>query len=248
MHGDLEMTKRTSVIFACMTAWLALSGCVPIMVTGAATTTGVVAAQERSAGNAVDDTGIKLTINNLYFNHDINDLFKNVNIHVVEGRVMLTGAVDKDETKAQAEKLAWQARGVREVINEIRVNPNSGFVDFSRDTWISAQIRSRLLVEKNVRSINYTVEVSDGVVYLLGIAQDEEELRKATYIASTTKYVKEVVSHVIMKDDPRRRDYLKQQGEHQQPGNGRPSNNGQPETNGQPSSNGQPETRQPRPL
>jgi osmotically-inducible protein OsmY len=221
-----------------MAAGFAVSGCVPIAVTGAATTGGVVAAQERSAGNAVDDTGIKLTINNLYFNHDINDLFKNVNIHVTEGRVMLTGAVDKDETKSLAEKLAWQAHGVREVINEIQVSPNSGIVDFGRDTWIAAQIRSRLLVEKNVRSINYTVEVVNGTVYLLGIAQDEEELRKVTYIASTTKYVKEVVSHVIMKDDPRRRVSTGASDPSPSP----------PPSSGQPQSSGQPESHQPRPL
>ena len=124
-----------------MRAWppgLALSGCIPVAVTAGATTAGVVTAQERSAGNAVDDAGIKLTIDNLYFNHDINDLFKNVNIHVSEGRVLMpTGAANKPETKALAEKLAWQARGVREVINEIQVSDKSGIVDYARDTWIS---------------------------------------------------------------------------------------------------------------
>lgn len=199
--------KIMGLALLCLITAVNLSSCVPAAVTAGATTAGVVAAQERSTGNAFDDTGIKLTLNNLYFNRDINDLFKNVNIHVSEGRVLLTGAVDKPETKVEAVRLAWRAKGVREVIDEIQVNDQTGIADYARDTWISAQIRSRLLFEKNLRSINYNVETVNGVVYLLGIAQDQEELRKATYIASTTKYVKQVISHVILKNDPRRKIY-----------------------------------------
>ena len=104
-----------------------------------------------------------------------------------------------------AVRLAWTVKGVREVIDEIQVNDKSGLADFARDSWIGAQIRSRLLLEKNLRSVNYSVEAVNGVVYLMGIAQDQNELDKATYIASTTAYVKQVVSHVILKDDPRRK-------------------------------------------
>ncbi len=182
-----------------------LTGCIPGLVFTGATTTGVVASQERSMGNAVDDAGIKLTIFNLYVRKDVNDLFKNVAIRVVEGRVMLTGNVDKPETSIEAVRLAWMANGVREVINEIQVNDKTGIVNYARDAWIATEVRAKLLFEKNVRSVNYSVEVVNNVVYLMGIAQNEEELNKVTYIASITPYVKQVVSHVILKDDQRRK-------------------------------------------
>jgi osmotically-inducible protein OsmY len=182
-----------------------LGGCIPSLVLTGATTTGVVASQERSAGNAVDDAGIRLTIYNLYIRKDVNDLFKNVAIRVTEGRVMLTGSVDKPETSVEAVRLAWRASGVHEVINEIQVNDKTGIVDYARDAWIATQVRTKLLFEKNVRSVNYNVEVVNNVVYLMGIAQDQEELTKATYLASITPYVKQVVSHVLLKDDPRRK-------------------------------------------
>lgn len=199
--------KTNTLILTCAVAGFALSGCVPALIGAGATTGGVVAAQERTAGNAVDDAGIKLTINNLFIRQDINDLFKNVAIHVTEGRVLLTGDVDKPESKVQAVGLAWKAAGVREVIDEIQVNDQTGVADYARDAWIASQIRMRLLLEKNLRSVNYNVEVVNNVVYLMGIAQNQDELAKATYIASTTKYVKQVVSHVVLKDDPRRRVY-----------------------------------------
>lgn len=197
--------KKWTYAAATLTSVALLTGCIPSLVLTGATTTGVVASQERSAGNAVDDVGIRLTIYNLYIRKDVGDLFRNVAIRVTEGRVMLTGSVDKPETSVEAVRLAWQARGVREVINEIQVNDKSGILDYARDTWIATQVRTKLLLEKNVRSVNYSVEVVNNVVYLMGIAQDEDELRKATYLASTTQYVKQVISHVLLKDDSRRK-------------------------------------------
>lgn len=195
--------KKLSLLAAL--SLLALAGCIPSLVVTGATTAGVVASQERSTGNAVDDAGIRLTIYNLYIHKDVNDLFKNVAIRVVEGRVMLTGSVDKPETSVEAVRLAWRAKGVREVINEIQVNDKTGLIDYTRDAWIAAQVRTKLLLEKNVRSVNYSVEVVNNVVYLMGIAQDQVELNKVTYLASTTSYVKQVVSHVLMKSDDRRK-------------------------------------------
>jgi len=183
---------------------LALTGCIPSLVITGATTGGVIAAQERSAGNAVDDAGIRLALNNLYIEKDTKDLFANVDIRVSEGRVLLTGDVDKPETKVEAVRLAWKPKGVKEVIDEIQVNDKTGIIDYARDSWIAAEIRTKMLLEKNLRSVNYNAEVVNNVVYLMGIAQNHEELDKATYLASTTPYVKQVVSHVIMKDDPRR--------------------------------------------
>lgn len=194
-----KILTATTLLFA-----LLLSGCLPTLVVSGATTAGTVAAQERSAGNAMDDTGIKLTIYNLYIRKDFKDLFKNVAIRVVEGRVMLTGNVDQPETKVEAVRLAWLAKGVKEVINEITINDQSGILNYARDGWIATQVRAKLLFEKDVRSVNYSVEVVNGVVYLMGIAQSEEELKKVTYLASIVSHVKQVVSHVLLKDDSRR--------------------------------------------
>ena len=182
---------------------VALSGCIPLFV-GSASTVGVVAREEKSTGNEIDDTGIRLALNNLYINKDVKDLYRNVGIRVSEGRVFLTGAVNKPESKVEATRLAWTVKGVKEVINDIQVDDKSGVVDYLRDVWISQQVRARLLFEKNLISVNYSVETVNSVVYLMGIAQNQEELDKAKYIAGTTSYVTKVVSHVIMKDDPRR--------------------------------------------
>jgi len=195
--------KKTPLVIIC--AALCLSGCIPVIFAGAGTA-GVVAAQDRTAGNAVDDADIRLAINDQFLRKgDVGDLFRNVTIKVTEGRVMLTGDVDKPESKRLATELTWKVKGVKEVMNEIQVNDQTGVLDYAQDSWIANEVRTKLILEKGVRSVNYNVEVVNDVVYLMGIAEDQAELDKVTYLASTTAHVKQVVSHVVMKDDPRRK-------------------------------------------
>lgn len=181
---------------------LALSGCAEIIV-GTAATTGIAIAEERSVGAAVDDLTIRAELNHLFFQKDI-DLYQNVSFSVFEGRVLIKGSVPTPEDRIEALRLAWQAAGVREVINELQVTDEGGLLDYARDTWISAQLKGRLLIDGDVLSVNYSVETVNGTVYLLGIAQDEAELVRVIEHARGIEDVKQVVSHVVVKDDPRR--------------------------------------------
>ncbi len=195
--------KRLTIA-ACVSAVCALvSGCIPLAI-GAGAEGAVVATQERTAGNAVDDASILLKIKTQFLNQEDKDLFKNVEVKVNEGRVLLTGNVDKPESQVEGVRIAWQIAGVKEVINEIQISDKAGFVNYSRDVLISNQIRVRLIATKGVRSVNYSVLTVNQVVYLMGIAQNQQELDIVTNIASTTNYVQRVVSYVHMKDDPRR--------------------------------------------
>ena len=183
----------------------AASGCIPLLIGGGAETAAVVS-QERSTGNAVDDAGILLKLKNLFAsaNKDAGDMFLNVEIEVVEGRVLLTGNVDKPDSQIEAVKLAWKVEGVKEVINEIQINDKSGIWNYTKDLWISTQVKTRLIFGKDIRSINYSIITVNQVVYIMGIAQSEDELSRVTNVASTTSYVQRVVSYVRLKNDPRR--------------------------------------------
>lgn len=195
----MKLVRNISLI----TLLFAASGCIPLLVAGGSETAAVVA-QERSVGSAVDDAGVLLQIKNKFARQDFKDLLANVEVKVVEGRVLLSGNVDKPDSQIEAVRLTWQVNGVKEVINEIQINNQSSIWNYTRDVWISAQIRSRLILEKGVRSINYSVLTVNQVVYLMGLAQNQLELDRVTHVASTTNYVQRVVSYVRQKDDPKR--------------------------------------------
>ena len=181
---------------------LSLSACGEVLI-GAAATTGVAIAEERSVGDAVDDLTIRAELNHLFFRDNV-ELYRDVSFSVIEGRVLLKGTVPTPENRIHALRLAWRASGVREVINEIQVTDDSGILDYARDTWISVQLKAKILVDGDVLSINYGVETVNGTVYILGIAQDETELARVIEHARGIEDVKRVVSHVVIKDDRRR--------------------------------------------
>ena len=180
----------------------ALQGCVAAAV-GAGATAGVAASQDRGIKGAASDTAIRAEINHYWLQKD-QSLFANCNLQIHEGRVLVTGAVKDADTRAEAIQLAWKAKGVREVINEIEVTNQGGVGAYARDTAIVTELRSKLLFAKDIQSVNYSIESVNGTVYVLGVAQDQVELDKALNIARNVNYVRRVVSHVLMRDDPRR--------------------------------------------
>lgn len=183
---------------------LLASGCVPVVAGGVAAG-GTFAAQERTFGTAIDDTTIATKIKNKFVQKDVESLFIDVGVEVKEGRVLLTGAVKNPDHSVEAVRLTWEVDGVREVINEIQVTDRSGWNSIAGDSFITTNIKSRMLLDKNVRSVNYNVETVRGVVYLMGIAQDQRELETVATIARNTRGVVKVISHVVLKDDPRRK-------------------------------------------
>ncbi|HZB26126.1 MAG TPA: BON domain-containing protein, partial [Vicinamibacterales bacterium] len=44
-----------------------------------------------------------------------------VSVNTVNGTVYLTGAVERPDQRIRAEQLAWEARGVRQVVNNLQV-------------------------------------------------------------------------------------------------------------------------------
>lgn len=187
---------------ALLVASSALSGCVG-MVIGAGATAGVAASEERGIEGAAEDAKIRAEINEAWFRKNV-DMFSKVTLAISEGRVLLTGIVPSEQVREDAVSLTWQVAGVREVYNEILVQDASGFIDGARDVRIQQEIKSRMLFDKEVSNINYTVDVTNGTVYLLGIAQSDTELNRVIGHAREVPAVKNVISYVRLKTDPRR--------------------------------------------
>ncbi len=116
-----KRAAKLVAVGALMTMALANSGCVLMFASaaaGAGASAGVAVSQERTVGNAVDDTTISVKVSDQLFQKDPL-LTRTIGVDVVEGRVLLTGTGAKSEDRVEATRLAWQVVGVREVINEV---------------------------------------------------------------------------------------------------------------------------------
>ena len=174
---------------------MVLSSCVPVVAAGVGTAVGVAAVQEGGLNEAASDAGIQVAINNLWFKHDTT-MFRKLDMTVNQGRVLLTGVVQDPQHRIDAVRLAWQVKGVKQVINEIKVANSEGFVGYAKDTWITTRLRSAILVDGDVESLNYSIDTVQGTVYLMGFAQDQKELDLVIQKARTIPNVKQVVSYV----------------------------------------------------
>ncbi len=181
-------------------AGMALGACAPVVI-GAGVTAGVAASQERGLKGAAIDTQIRFQINQLWF-EESTSLYSKISLQVQERRVLLTGRVQKPEVRVIAVRLAWQAEDVAEVINEIEISDKSSLLDAARDEWIATQLRARLLGDRAIASINYSIETVNGTVYLIGVAQNQAELDRAVAHARDIGYVRRVVNYMRLKTDP----------------------------------------------
>jgi osmotically-inducible protein OsmY len=177
-----------------------LSGCVWIV--GAGAVAGVSAArQERTIGNAVDDARIKTTLDGRLAQQSAG-LYIRVSTTVVEGRVLLAGRVDSPESRLDATRVAWSVEGVRKVDNDIEVSDLSGWLDGPADLIMRTQLATVLLADKSIKDVNYTTDVVHGVVYLMGVAQNKDELDRVVVHAQKLNGAKRVENYVVLKDDP----------------------------------------------
>lgn len=192
------MMKRPTLIAAALiVTMLGTSGCASLVIGGAATA-GVAAYSERGLQATAVDTATSTKVRAKMVEADDN-FFIDVGIEVYEGRVLLTGRVATEERRADAVRLAWSVESVKDVINEIRVSENP-LTDLANDSWITAQLTSKMTFDADILAINFSIETVGGVIYLIGIAQSQAELDRVINHARAIKYVKDVISHVRVKE------------------------------------------------
>lgn len=160
-------------------------------------------AQNRTLGDRLDDSAASLNLKStLLFDREADT--SDIDMTIFEGRLMLAGTVRSEGDAIIIEEKARKIPQVREVINELLVLPKTSVGQGTKDGWIDQKLETALIADTGVKAGNYRVLVSQGTVYLLGVAQGPNELRRVTGQAQAIDGVKEVVSHVIYLRDPRR--------------------------------------------
>ena len=174
-----------------------LAGCAGAVV-GAGAAVGVAAFEERGIEGRARDLRTSAQIAEQWFSFD-HTLPVKVSAEVYEGRALLTGAVTDPQVQADAVRLAWKAEGVQDVINEIQVVKDTDLIDAAKDSWITTQLVSKITFDKLIMAVNYEVETVNGVIYLIGIAQNQAELDRVTAYGRAIPNVTHIVSHVRIK-------------------------------------------------
>ena len=122
---------------------------------------------------------------------------------VLDGRIFLTGKVENPEEKLKITKIAWETKGARSVRNDIKIKEKFNFKQSAKDILITTQLRTALIVNKNIKATNYQIDTYKKKVYVYGIALTSEEKELVVSEANEIPDVENVIASIILVEDLR---------------------------------------------
>ena len=196
-----SVTSPAMAIAMLVLGGLRFSGCAPAVV-GVGTAAVAASSTEKGITASVSDGVVFTKIQDNFLKTDAT-LSQFVDVNVNDGAVLLTGKVKTPEEKVLATKLTWEVRGVREVVNEIQVTDKSSIKDVAKDLAASAQLRGKLIADNSLSSLNFSIDVVNGTVYLSGVAADAEEMNRVVSHARELRFAQQVVNYITLRTDQR---------------------------------------------
>ena len=165
--------------------------------------TGVsVAFDPRSVGTQIDDSIMEKSLKTKVLLRDKNHLLK-VKTKVLDGRIFLTGTVDDPEEKLQLTKLAWETKGVRSVRNDIKIKEEFNFSQSAKDLFITSQLRTAIILNKEIKATNYQIDTYKKKIFIYGIAQTSDEKDLVIKEAKEILDVEDVIASIMLVEDLR---------------------------------------------
>ena len=179
-----------------------LTGCVGVGSKGLFGTGVSVALDPRTVGTQMDDSIMQKTIAARIIAKD-KKYFLSVKSKVIDGRIFLTGKVERPEEKLQITKIAWETKGVRSVRNDIKIKEGFNFKQSAKDLLITSQLRTALIVNKNIKATNYQIDTYKKKIYVYGIALTSEEKDLVISEAKEILHVEDVIASILLAEDLR---------------------------------------------
>ena len=165
--------------------------------------TGVsVAFDPRSVGTQIDDSIMEKSLKTKVLLRDKNYLLK-VKTKVLDGRIFLTGTVDDPEEKLLLTKLAWETKGVRSVRNDIKIKEEFNFSQSAKDLLITSQLRTAIILSKEIKATNYQIDTYKKKIFIYGIAQTSDEKDLVIKEAKEILDVEDVIASIMLVEDLR---------------------------------------------
>ena len=95
-------------------------------------------------------------------------------------------------------KLAWETDGVRSVKNDIKIKEDFNFKQSAKDLLITSQLRTALILNKNIKSMNYNIDTYKKKIFIYGIALTSDEKRKVIDEAKQILDVEKVIASILL--------------------------------------------------
>ena len=195
------MKNKFLFLFIILTGVI-LSGCIGVSSKGLFGTGVSIAFDPRTVGTQMDDSIMQKNLTARILVKDKKYLLL-VKSKVLDGRIFLTGKVDSPEEKLQLTKLAWETKGARSVRNDIKIKEEFNFKKSAKDILITSQLRTAIILNKNIKATNYQIDTYKKKIYIYGIALTSEEKDLVISEAKEIPEVENVIGSIILVEDLR---------------------------------------------
>ena len=179
---------------------LMLNSCVGSSTSGLFGSGVSVALDPRTLGTQIDDSIMQKNLQARLILHEKKYLVK-LSVKVLDGRIFLGGKVDEPEEKLKITKMAWETKGARSVKNNITIKQEFSFKNTAIDVLITAQLRTALILNKNVKAANFNIDTINQKTYVFGIAHSENEKKEIIQEAKQIVDLKELITSILMVAD-----------------------------------------------
>jgi len=179
---------------------LLMSSCVGSSSGGVFGTGVSVALDPRTLGTQIDDSIMQKNLIARLTLTDKKYLVK-ISVKVLDGRIFLGGKVDEPEEKLKITKIAWETKGARSVKNNIAIKQKFSFKNVVVDVLITSQLRTALILNKNIKAANFNIDTINQKTYVFGIAHNENEKKEIIQEAKQIVDLKELVTSILMVSD-----------------------------------------------
>jgi hyperosmotically inducible protein len=176
---------------------LMATGCTAAVVAGVAGGGYAMVTDERNSGRMMDDATITTRINSEMIKDHVVKA-RQIDVDTIDGHVTLTGVVKTRQETTRAVKIARSVAGVKSVKNNLQVGEKS-WNEALNDKWLGSKIKSKLIAEPEIRSLNIDVDVEKGIVTLTGVVGARHQKKRAIEIAKTTEGTIRVVNNLKVK-------------------------------------------------
>jgi len=190
------MKKKIIILFLL----LFLNSCVGSSSSGVFGTGVSVALDPRTLGTQIDDSIMQKNLQARLALTDKSYLVK-ISVKVLDGRIFLGGKVDEPEEKLKITKMAWETKGTRSVKNNISIKKKFSLKNTAIDILITSQLRTALILNKNVKAANFNIDTINQNTYVFGIAHNDEEKKEIIQEAKQIVDLKELITSILMVSD-----------------------------------------------
>ena len=190
------MKKNILILFLL----LLLSSCVGSSSGGVFGTGVSVALDPRTLGTQIDDSIMQ---KNLIARLALKEkkYLVSLTVKVLDGRIFLGGKVEEAEEKLRITKMAWETKGARSVKNNIAIKQKFSFKNTAKDILITSQLRTALILNKNVKAANFNIDTINQKTYVFGIAHTDDEKKEIIQEAKQIVDLKELVTSILLVSD-----------------------------------------------